>query len=178
MHHTQFRTNYSLFMPIYDYIYGTMDKSTDSLYDDSLRRPEELADVVHLTHLTTPDSIFHLRLGFASLASKPYYSSSQTPSWYLWLMCPLTFWSVILTNLAFKRTLLLERNRLGQLILQTWAIPKYKMQYKLKWQKESINNLIEGAVLEAEQMGVKVLSLGLLNQVSTGIYTLSVYFQM
>ncbi|XP_038682100.1 very-long-chain aldehyde decarbonylase GL1-6-like [Tripterygium wilfordii] len=30
LHHSQFRTNYSLFMPIYDYVYNTMDKSTDS----------------------------------------------------------------------------------------------------------------------------------------------------
>ncbi|RVW66842.1 Protein ECERIFERUM 1 [Vitis vinifera] len=72
LHHTQFRTNYSLFMPIYDYIYGTMDKSSDALYEKSLIRPEQLPHVVHLTHLVTPQSIYHLRLGFASLASKPY----------------------------------------------------------------------------------------------------------
>ncbi|KAM1027506.1 hypothetical protein ACFX2I_040248 [Malus domestica] len=56
LHHTQFRTNYSLFMPIYDYIYGTMDKSTDALYESSLKRGKELPDVVHLTHRTTPES--------------------------------------------------------------------------------------------------------------------------
>nr|GEZ49439.1 protein eceriferum 1-like isoform X1 [Tanacetum cinerariifolium] len=42
LHHTQFRTNYSLFMPFYDCIYGTMDKSTDILYEKSLQRKEEL----------------------------------------------------------------------------------------------------------------------------------------
>ncbi|KAM5554451.1 hypothetical protein ABKV19_022699 [Rosa sericea] len=40
LHHTQFRTNYSLFMPIYDYIYGTMDKSSDTLHESSLRKEE------------------------------------------------------------------------------------------------------------------------------------------
>jgi aldehyde decarbonylase len=39
----------------------------------------------------------------------------------------------------------------------------------LQWQKVSINTLIEEAVLEAEEKGVKVLSLGLLNQASTSI---------
>ncbi|GMY22926.1 protein ECERIFERUM 1-like [Fagus crenata] len=48
LHHTQFRTNYSLFMPIYDYVYGTMDKSSDPLYETSLKRPEELPDVYML----------------------------------------------------------------------------------------------------------------------------------
>ncbi|KAJ6674417.1 STEROL DESATURASE [Salix viminalis] len=124
LHHTQFRTNYSLFMPIYDYIYGTMDTSSDTLYENSLRRPEEAPDVVHLTHLTTPDSIYHLRLGLAHMASTP------------------------------------------QKIEMTWTIPKYNVQYNLQWQKVSINALIEEAVLEAEEKGVKVLSLGLLNQAS------------
>ncbi|KAI4331814.1 hypothetical protein L6164_016769 [Bauhinia variegata] len=62
LHHTQFRTNYSLFMPIYDYIYGTMDKSTDIIYETSLKGQDESPDVVHLTHLTTLDSIYHVCL--------------------------------------------------------------------------------------------------------------------
>ena len=36
----------------------------------------------------------------------------------------------------------------------------------LQWRKESLNNLIEEAILDAEVRGVKVLSLGLLNQAS------------
>ncbi|BBG97202.1 Fatty acid hydroxylase superfamily [Prunus dulcis] len=140
LHHTQFRTNYSLFMPIYDCIYGTMDKSSDSLYETSLKRKEETPDVLHLTHLTTPESIYHLPLGFASLSSKPH-----TSHWYLWLMWPVTL-------------------RFDKLRLQTWAIPKYSLQYFLQWQNEAINGLIEEAILEAEEKGVKVLSLGLLNQ--------------
>ncbi|KAK0580624.1 hypothetical protein LWI29_004252 [Acer saccharum] len=38
------------------------------------------------------------------------------------------------------------------------------MQYLLKWQRESINSLIEEAIREAEGKGSKVLSLGLMNQ--------------
>jgi aldehyde decarbonylase len=36
----------------------------------------------------------------------------------------------------------------------------------LQWRKESLNDLIEEAILDAEVKGVKVLSLGLLNQAS------------
>uniref|UniRef100_A0A7N2LD96 Uncharacterized protein n=1 Tax=Quercus lobata TaxID=97700 RepID=A0A7N2LD96_QUELO len=36
--------------------------------------------------------------------------------------------------------------------------------YFLQWQNETINNLIEEPILEAEERGAKVLSLGLLNQ--------------
>ncbi|XP_011085147.1 protein ECERIFERUM 1-like [Sesamum indicum] len=158
LHHTQFRTNYSLFMPFYDYIYGTMDKSSDALYESSLLRKEEAPDVVHLTHLTTPESIYHLRLGFAYLASEPHKSK-----WYLWLMWPVTFWSMMVTWI-YGRTFIVERNIFKHLKLQTWAVPKYSIQYYMQWQRESINNLIEDAILEAEEKGVKVLSLGLLNQ--------------
>ncbi|KAH0980752.1 hypothetical protein GBA52_007929 [Prunus armeniaca] len=158
LHHTQFRTNYSLFMPIYDCIYGTMDKSSDTLYETSLKRKEETPDVLYLTHLTTPESIYHLPLGFASLSSKPH-----TSHWYLWLMWPVTLWSVMLTWI-YGRTFVVERQRFDKLRLQTWAIPKYSLQYFLQWQNEAINGLIEEAILEAEEKGVKVLSLGLLNQ--------------
>ncbi|CAA2945739.1 ECERIFERUM 1-like [Olea europaea subsp. europaea] len=158
LHHTQFRTNYSLFMPIYDYIYGTMDKSTDDLYETSLRKKEDFPDVVHLTHLTTPQSIFHLQIGFASFASKPYNSK-----WYKWLMWPITWWSVVL-NLICGCSFIVERNSFEKLRLQSWAIPIHNVQYLVKWQKQAINGLIEEAILEAEARGVKVLSLGLLNQ--------------
>ncbi|KAL0397450.1 UNVERIFIED_CONTAM: Very-long-chain aldehyde decarbonylase CER1 [Sesamum calycinum] len=158
LHHTQFRTNYSLFMPFYDYIYGTMDKSSDALYESSLLRKEEAPDAVHLTHLTTPESIYHLRLGFAYLASEPHKSK-----WYLWLMWPVTVWSMMVTWI-YGRTFIVERNIFKHLKLQTWAVPKYSIQYYMQWQRESINNLIEDAILEAEEKGVKVLSLGLLNQ--------------
>ncbi|KAK9911247.1 hypothetical protein M0R45_035168 [Rubus argutus] len=158
LHHTLFRTNYSLFMPLYDYMYGTMEKSSDAVYESSLKRKDECPDVVHLTHLTTPDSIYQLPLGFASLASKPH-----TSTWYLWLMWPITVWSMMF-NWIYGRTFVVERQRFDKLKLQTWAIPKYNVQYFIPWHNEAINSLIEEAILEAEEKGVKVLSLGLLNQ--------------
>lgn len=49
------------------------------------------------------------------------------------------------------------------------------MQYGLNWERESINSLIEKAILDADEKGVKVLSLGLLNQAcSPNIFIYSV----
>ncbi|RXH93245.1 hypothetical protein DVH24_013821 [Malus domestica] len=160
LHHTQFQINYSLFMPFYDYIYGTMDKSTDSLYETSLKREVESPDVLHLTHLTTPESIYHLPLGFASLSSMP-----DTSKWYLWLMWPVTFWYMVLIRIC-GRTFVIERQRFNKLRLQTWVIPIYTLQYYLRFQKGAINSLIEEAIVQAERKGVKFISLGLLNQAS------------
>ncbi|XP_019243835.1 PREDICTED: protein ECERIFERUM 1-like [Nicotiana attenuata] len=145
-------------MPMYDYLYGTVDKSSDTLYEKSLERKADLPDVVHLTHLTTPESIYHLRLGLASLASTPHASK-----WYLWLLWPVTLWSFFITWI-YGQTFVVERNLFKNLKLQTWAVPKYRKQYFMQWQRDTINNLIEEAIMEADQKGIKVLSLGLLNQ--------------
>lgn len=158
LHHTQFRTNYSLFMPIYDYMYGTMDKSTDALYEISLARQDKSPHVVYLTHPTTLDSIYHLHVGFASFASDPYKTK-----WYMWVLWPLTLWSMLLTWIS-GHSFVVERNIFNHLNMQTWAMPRYCFQYLLLWQKEKINRLIEEAILEADEAGVKVLTLGLLNQ--------------
>lgn len=107
---------------MYDYIYNTLDKSSDMLYEKSLERQGQLPDVVHLTHLTTPESIYHLRLGISSFASEPY-----TSKWYFWLMWPVTLWSMIVTWI-YGNTFTVERNLFKNLNLQTWAIPKYRVQ--------------------------------------------------
>ena len=42
----------------------------------------------------------------------------------------------------------------------------FLLQYLSKWRNESINSLIEEAILKADKNGIKVLSLGLFNQAS------------
>ncbi|KAF8369442.1 hypothetical protein HHK36_032541 [Tetracentron sinense] len=122
LHHTQFRTNYSLFMPLYDYIYSTMDTSTEIVYETSLKRREDSPNVVHLTHPTSLDSIYHLQLGFSSLASGPYMSK-----WYLVMLWPVTYWSMLLARI-YNRTFIVERNTFNNLKMQTWAVPRFKFQ--------------------------------------------------
>lgn len=124
LHHTQFRTNYSLFMPFYDYVYNTMDKSSDELYENSLKGKEETPDLVHLTHPTTLQSIFHLRLGFASLASEPYDSK-----WYMLIMWPIALLSMAVTWI-YGSSFVVERINLKKLKMQTWAIPRYNFHVR------------------------------------------------
>ncbi|XP_038682649.1 very-long-chain aldehyde decarbonylase CER1-like [Tripterygium wilfordii] len=140
LHHTQFRTNYCLFMPIYDYIYNTMDKSTDSVYQTSLQRPQDSPDVVHLTHLTTPANTF------------------------IWSLWPLTIWSRALSWFYGNGFVVTHRNCFEKIVSQTWLIPTHTIQYYVSRQREAINESIEEAIVEAEERGVKILSLGLLNQ--------------
>uniref|UniRef100_A0ACD5Z9C8 Uncharacterized protein n=1 Tax=Avena sativa TaxID=4498 RepID=A0ACD5Z9C8_AVESA len=158
LHHTQFRTNYSLFMPFYDYIYNTMDKSSDKLHENSLKNKEETIHVVHLTHLTSLQSIYHMRPGFAEYASKPYDSK-----WHTRIMWPLSWLSMVLTWL-YGSWFTVERNVMNKLTIQSWAIPRYNFHYGLNQEKEAINSLIVKAICEADKKGAKVVTLGLLNQ--------------
>ncbi|GLT41884.1 hypothetical protein SLA2020_159160 [Shorea laevis] len=158
LHHTQFWTNYSLFLPFYDYIYGTYDKSSDIIYETSVKRPEESPDVAHLTHLTTADSIYHLQFGFLTLAAEP-----QSSKWHLKVLWPLTCLSVIFIRMC-GRAFISERNTFKKLKLQSWVVPRYNKQYFAQKQRGDINKLIEDAILEADKKGAKAMSLGLMNQ--------------
>ncbi|AQK72690.1 Protein ECERIFERUM 1 [Zea mays] len=149
-------------MPLYDYVYSTMDKSSDQLYETSLRGAEETPGLVHLTHMTDLQSVYHLRIGFASVASRP--SATGAMWWYMWVLWPVAWLSMALAWAYGSSAFVVERIKLGKLRMQTWAVPRYNFQYGLSWERESINGLIERAILDADARGVKVLSLGLLNQ--------------
>uniref|UniRef100_A0ACD5V6V6 Uncharacterized protein n=1 Tax=Avena sativa TaxID=4498 RepID=A0ACD5V6V6_AVESA len=160
LHHTKFRTNYSLFMPFYDYIYKTMDNSTDELYERTLEGTEETPDLVHLTHMTTLKSAYHLRVGITSIASRP----SDNPVWYMWMIWPMSCLSMVLAWVYGSSAFVVESLKLKKLKMQIWSIPRYNFHYGLIWERESINGLIEKGILDADERGVRVLSLGLLNQ--------------
>ncbi|CAD6249012.1 unnamed protein product [Miscanthus lutarioriparius] len=162
LHHTQFRTNYSLFMPLYDHLYGTADKSSDDLYQRALQCREEAPDVVHLTHLTTPASLLRLRLGFASLAAAPAPLASRRTSLLSATARPLT--ALVAALLGRTTAFRSEANRLHKLNLETWVVPTYTSQYQSKQGLYAVGRLVEKAVADAEASGARVLTLGLLNQ--------------
>ncbi|KAK6918098.1 hypothetical protein RJ641_016520, partial [Dillenia turbinata] len=116
--------------------YGTLDKASDQVYQNALKRPEDSPHVVHLTHFNRPESIYHLCLG---LRGWPIHLKKQNGAFS---RCgPITFWSMM------------------------WALIHGRtFTYFFKWQREAINGLIEEAIIEAEGKGTIVLNLGLLNQ--------------
>jgi aldehyde decarbonylase len=166
-------------MPFYDYLYGTLDASTDRLHDRALRRrsggareeEEETVDVVHLTHLAAPESIFHLRLGFASLASAPLAATATTTTTTARLRAaaldalarPLV--ALVTSLLGTTTALRAETNRLGKLNVETWVVPRYTSQYMTKGGACAVGRFIERSVSDAQARGARVLTLGLMNQV-------------
>lgn len=130
LHHTQFRTNYSLYMPFYDYIYNTMDKSSSTLYESMLKiSKEKCLDVVHLTHLTDHQSIYHLRPGFSMFAARGYNQSNWSMITILsplsWLIAMLT-WAFSSSPFAVDTSVIDKK-----LNMQTWAIPRYSFHVRI-----------------------------------------------
>jgi len=111
-------------MPFYDYMYNTMDKSSDVLYEQSLKVTDETPDLVHLTHMTTLKSTYHLRIGIASIASKP----SDNPVWYSWMIWPVEWLPMVLTWVYGSSAFAIERLQMKKFKMQTWTIPRYNFQ--------------------------------------------------
>uniref|UniRef100_A0A0E0DG35 aldehyde oxygenase (deformylating) n=1 Tax=Oryza meridionalis TaxID=40149 RepID=A0A0E0DG35_9ORYZ len=135
LHHTQFRTNYSLFMPFYDYIYNTTDSSSDELYERSLKGTEETPDIVHLTHMTSLKSMYHLRIGIASISSKPCNDSV----WYMWMLWPVAWLSMVLAWIYGSSAFVVERLKLKKFNMQIWALPRYNFQVMDSSTAEQLN---------------------------------------
>ncbi|CAM6038279.1 unnamed protein product [Sphagnum compactum] len=160
LHHSRVHTNFALFMPIYDYLGGTVDASSDELHA-SVRRTKRKAEFVYLMHATELLSSFHLLpLGIPSFAAWPLNTSSQ---WYVWPLWPLTL-PVMALLWLFGQAFVSDTYELSTLRTQTWVIPRFGFQYYLPFEKKRINKLIDRAIIEAEQEGARVICLGALNK--------------
>lgn len=161
LHHSRVHTNFCLFMPIYDHMFGTVHKTTDSLYEQAISGqavPKSTPDVVFLGHGTNLVSLFHLPFMFRSFSSRPFEAS-----WWLaplWPFCVM----VMFIMRAVGKVFISDKHRLRHLKMETWVTPAWAIQFFFKSQWNFINSKIEEAILEANDAGVKVIGLGALNK--------------
>ncbi|RVW49102.1 Protein ECERIFERUM 3 [Vitis vinifera] len=78
-------------------------------------------------------------------------------------MWPFLFVLMNFSWVVYKTFVAASYNLRGRLH-QTWMAPRYGFQYFLPFAREGINKVIEEAILEADRMGVKVISLAALNK--------------
>eukprot|EP00850_Spirogloea_muscicola_P018792 SM000176S03123 [mRNA] locus=s176:54048:58847:- [translate_table: standard] len=158
LHHTQVHTNFALFMPLYDYLGGTVDGMSDLLHSSIRKGRTDRPDFIFLAHGTELLSAFHVPFGLPQFAAHPY-----APSWLMYLLWPLTLPLLALVWL-FGQTFVADKYKLRDLRMQTWVIPRFGFQYFLPFEKKHINNHIEKAILDADRIGAKVFTLGALNK--------------
>ncbi|CAI6012951.1 unnamed protein product [Closterium sp. NIES-65] len=158
LHHSEPSSNYCLFMPVYDLMAGTVDPNTDHVHKEARRGPVEHPDFVFLGHGVNLQCFFHLPFLMPYGSTHPFKPTWTTfallilclPAYFvLWFICP---------------RFAVDKKRLRGLKLHIWMVPRFGINYFIPFEKRSINNFIESAILAADKQGVKVLALGALNK--------------
>ncbi|OMO61061.1 Fatty acid hydroxylase [Corchorus capsularis] len=161
LHHTEMGTNFCLFMPLFDAIGKTLNSKSWQLHQkissDSAKKGR-VPDFVFLAHVVDISSAMHVPFVFRSFASQPFSTRIYlVPIWPITFMFMLIMW-------AWSKTFLLTFYNLRGRLHQTWVVPRFGFQYFLPFATDGINKHIEEAILRADRMGIKVISLAALNK--------------
>ncbi|XP_062229434.1 very-long-chain aldehyde decarbonylase GL1-3-like [Phragmites australis] len=159
LHHREKDCNFCLFMPLFDALGGTIhSKSWELQKEVHQGKNDRVPNFVFLAHVVDVTSSMHVPFGFRSCSSLPFSTHLVLlPFW------PLAFAFMILQWFCSK-TFTVSFYYLRGRLHQTWSVPRYGFQYFIPSAKKGINRQIELAILRADKMGVKVLSLAALNK--------------
>ncbi|KAL0428206.1 UNVERIFIED_CONTAM: Very-long-chain aldehyde decarbonylase CER3 [Sesamum latifolium] len=161
LHHAEMGTNYCLFMPLFDAMGNTLNRKSWEMHKKNWLdsgKNGRAPDFVFLAHGVDLSSALHAPFLNRSAASLPYYTRI-----YLLPFLPVTF-VVMLLMWAKSKTFLHSFYNLRGRLHQTWAVPRFGFQYFLPFAAKGINKRIEEAILRANRLGVKVISLAALNK--------------
>ncbi|KAJ6849727.1 protein ECERIFERUM 3-like [Iris pallida] len=159
LHHMEQDSNFCLFMPLFDALWGTLNNKSWQLQKDvSSGKNDQVPDFVFLAHVVDVSFSAHSPFLFRSYSSMPYtFKLILLPLWPCIFIVMLVMW-------AWSKTFLVSFYKIRGLLHQTWVVPRYGFQYFLPFAKDGINDQIELAILRADKMGIKVLSLAALNK--------------
>ncbi|GLT80438.1 hypothetical protein SLA2020_518770 [Shorea laevis] len=161
LHHIERGTNFCLFMPLFDAMGKTLNSNSWQLHkkvSSDSAKSGRVPDFVFLAHVVDITSGMHAQFVFRSFASLPFVTRIFfLPIW------PVTF-VVMLMMWAWSRTFLFSFYILRGRLHQTWVVPRFGFHYFLPFATEGINKQIEDAILRADRLGVKVISLAALNK--------------
>lgn len=161
LHHTLETENFCLFMPLYDYLGGTLNKGAFKLHQELRSKGREVVvpDSVFVPHAV--DFIGGLHVGFI-LRTFSSFPRDGSP-WWTFPLLPLVSLSISLAWIWGKACVVSHYTFHG-VTHQTWSLPVLGFQYFLPNAFRKINKMLEQAILEADRKGVKVLTLGALNK--------------
>ncbi|GKV22300.1 hypothetical protein SLEP1_g32182 [Rubroshorea leprosula] len=161
LHHIERGTNFCLFMPLFDAMGKTLNSNSWQLHkkvSSDSAKSGRVPDFVFLAHVVDITSGMHAQFVFRSFASLPFVTRI-----FFLLMWPGTF-VVMLMMWAWSKTFLVSFYVLRGWLHQTWVVPRFGFHYFLPFATEGINKQIEEAILRADRLGVKVISLAALNK--------------
>nr|GEU65932.1 protein eceriferum 3-like [Tanacetum cinerariifolium] len=161
IHHKDMKTNFCLFMPLFDVLGKTMNEISWDLHREISSNEGKKAkapEFVFLAHGVNVMASMQVPFIFRSLSSRPYATTLVFfPLWPLAFLTTMIMWVI-------SKPFCLTFFHLRGYLLQTWVVPRFGFMYFLPFAKDGINNRIEEAILMADKIGVKVLSLAALNK--------------
>lgn len=159
IHHMDKDSNFCLFMPLFDLLGGTLNPNSWQLQKEiSSGKNDQVPDFVFLLHIVDITSSLHGPVVFRSFSSLPFTTKlAILPMWPCAFIAMLCMW-------AWAKTFPVSFYNLQGKLHQLWVVPRYGFQYFLPFAANGINKLIEQAILRADEIGVKVLSLAALNK--------------
>ncbi|XP_076921909.1 very-long-chain aldehyde decarbonylase CER3-like [Bidens hawaiensis] len=161
IHHKDMKTNFCLFMPLFDVLGKTMNENSWDLQREISSNEGKKAkapEFVFLIHVLDIMSSMHVPFLFRSLSSWPFTTKLVLlPLWPFAFLGMLFMW-------VTSKTFLYSFCHLRGNLLQSWVVPRYGFMYFLPFAKDDINYQIEEAICMADRIGVKVLSLAALNK--------------
>ncbi|KAL9242240.1 hypothetical protein vseg_016260 [Gypsophila vaccaria] len=161
LHHWKKDCNFCLFMPIYDLLGNTLNHKSWKLQkqiSSNLGKRGRVPEFVFLAHIVDITSAMHTPWLFRSFASVPY-----SIRWFL-LPWWLTTFFVMFPMWAWAKPFMVAFYYIRGKLHHTWIVPRFGFQYFLPFATKGINKQIEYAILKADRMGVKVISLAALNK--------------
>ncbi|XAR67811.1 hypothetical protein NMG60_11002728 [Bertholletia excelsa] len=161
LHHTDMDSNFCLFMPLYDAIGKTLHHRSWDIHKEICiiaGKNRRAPDFVFLAHIVDVMQSMHVVFVFRSFSSVPFrIMPFLFPMWPFTLLVLLVMW-------AKSNTFLCNFYNLRGRLHETWVVPRAGFMYFLPFARDGINNKIEEAILRADRLGVKVLSLAALNK--------------
>ncbi|KAK1434765.1 hypothetical protein QVD17_00516 [Tagetes erecta] len=161
LHHSEMNTNYCLFMPLYDVIWNTLNTNSWDLHKKislNAGKSTRVPDFVFLAHVVDISSSLH-----APFVTRSFSSMAYSARLFLLPQWPFAFLAMLVMWVTSKTFLVSFYNLRGRLH-QTWVVPRFGFQYFLPFASQGINKHIEEAILRADRLGVKVISLAALNK--------------
>ncbi|CAI9098643.1 OLC1v1035324C2 [Oldenlandia corymbosa var. corymbosa] len=161
LHHTEMSTNFCLFMPLFDLLGKTLNPKSWEMHKQfsiNAGKNGRIPDFVFLAHVVDMTSALHAAFVFRSYGSMPF-----TTRLVILPFLPICF-IVMLFMWAKSKTFLVSFYNIRGRLHQTWSVPRFGFQYFLPFAADGINKHIEEAILRADRLGVKVISLAALNK--------------
>jgi sterol desaturase/sphingolipid hydroxylase (fatty acid hydroxylase superfamily)/predicted amino acid dehydrogenase len=162
IHHSRFTKNFALFMPIWDYIFGTLDQKSWEEAFECEQEKKTKPSTVFLVHGGTTAMAFCMPFFPTTIGLKPF----EYPA-FLAIFYPIYKILIPIAAFFWNKVFVVDNYRYLEILCSTWAIPMFAYSLvpgTVLTDCEKARKYIKEAVLKAEKERIDVVGLGWLTK--------------